>query len=432
VNKYSNLKGEILRRESKIDTCQKSLVKLDQDCAELDDLLAHKNSRLSQVIKEQAEQKEHLNQIIDNQEEIYDQKNQNIIALAQAIQNQQFKNNQKQKQIILLSQQLATDQTKIKDLTELLTKTEKEVKNLTKQLTKTQQKLTRTKTYQQNRIQNLEAQNKALLSFNKDLKIKLVYYEDQDKKLRNTIQDLQSQINNHVCSTSHTCSPCPLIHLPEPHTCPNKFSCSHSDYSEIKEQNDNYQQQLDRKELEIVQLLNTAFKLGLNKNEKDLSKVIVEISKLIDKPPLTITDEAIKQELVQAQQTITKLEQELQTKTIGENIKEIIKIDEKLLNKNANLKIELNQQTQDYQQLAQERNKLVLQQIKDINVVKLQQLIPKLEKQTIQQNLQKAKNYEELSQERNKMIVKYLNQNTQQKLANPESLPQNNHSERVI
>ena len=44
----------------------------------------------------------------------------------------------------------------------------------------------------------------------------------------------------------------------------------------------------------------------------------------------------------------------------------------------------------------------------------------------------KAKNYEELSQERNKIIVKYINQNTQQKLANPSLLPLNNHSERVI
>jgi len=253
---------------------------------------------------------------------------------------------------------------------------------------------------------------------------------------------LVKQLNNHTCPTLpvHTCSPCPLIHLPEPHTCPivNKFSCSHADYSEIKEQNDNYQQQLDRKELEIVQSLNTAFKLGLDKNEKDLSKVIIEISKLIAKPPLTITDETIKQELAQAQQTITKLEQELQTKTTGENIKEIIKVDEKLLNEDANLKIELNQQTRDYQQLAQERNKLVLQRIKNINVEELHQLVPQVEKAIIKQFLEKTSNYEELSQKRSEFIMKHINQSQlqqQQSLFTQISLIQKeeaNRSERII
>src|SRR4051812_9989206 len=114
----------------------------------------------------------------------------------------------------------------------------------------------------------------------------------------------------------HTCSPCPLVHLPEPHECPVKVDCSHTDYKEIKEQ--------------------------LKQQEKIIQTQAERIKELEDKPPLTVVDETTRQNLIHSQQTITKLEKELTEKTIGEKIETIIKIDEKLLNENANLKVELN------------------------------------------------------------------------------------------
>ncbi len=228
--------------------------------------------------------------------------------------------------------------------------------------------------------------------------------------------NLQTQINNHVCPVPpvHTCEPCSLIHLPEPHECPIKIDCSaHNDYEEVKKQRDDFQTKLSSQELEIIQRLNNTFKLGLDPNEKDLNQVISKLKELIDKPPLTIEDEIIKQELIKAQGIVTKLEKELTEKTIGENIKEIIKIDEKLLNENEALKVELNKKVSDYQELAQERNRLVLQEIKNINVAKLQEIMPKVKKQEIKRTLEQAKNYEELSSQRNKLIVKYISSQNQ-------------------
>jgi hypothetical protein len=87
-----------------------------------------------------------------------------------------------------------------------------------KRLEVVNQKLTRTKTYSQNRTNKLTKENKTL-------KIKL-------KKLRQTIQDLQNEISN------HTCLPCPLPHLSTPHVCPTvqQVNCSHSDYANLQNQ----------------------------------------------------------------------------------------------------------------------------------------------------------------------------------------------------
>ena len=70
ANKYDNLKGKVAQRESKISAYQKIVDSLDQDLTELDNLVANKNTQLSQVISQQTKQKEHLSQIIANQEEI--------------------------------------------------------------------------------------------------------------------------------------------------------------------------------------------------------------------------------------------------------------------------------------------------------------------------------------------------------------------------
>ncbi|CAJ0844800.1 3787_t:CDS:10 [Entrophospora sp. SA101] len=183
------------------------------------------------------------------------------------------------------------------------------------------------------------------------------------------------------------------------------------DRDQAQKERDAYQTQLTQQEQKIVQQLNNSFKLGLDKEEKDLNKAITRIEKLIQKPPITLGYETIKEELRQAQQTITKLEKQLTEKTpFGENIKEIIQIDEKLLNENQELKIELNKQAADYQQLAKERNKLVLQQIKDINIESIIQLVPQAKKEAIKESIEKTNNYAELASERNKLISKHINQ----------------------
>ena len=76
---------------------------------------------------------------------------------------------------------------------------------------------------------------------------------------------------------------------------------------------ENLQSQLTQQEQKIVQQLNNSLKLGLDKDEKNLSKVISEIQKLINKPPftVTITDEIIEKQFQIAQQTISALEKQL-------------------------------------------------------------------------------------------------------------------------
>lgn len=77
-------------------------------------------------------------------------------------------------------------------------------------------------------------------------------------------------------------------------------------------------------------------KLGLDKEEKDLDKVIEEVKKLINKPP--VNDENIKIQLVESQKTITDLQKQLtaveQQKVIiaeKEKVVEIIKFIERIL-----------------------------------------------------------------------------------------------------
>src|SRR6185436_5214323 len=141
-----------------------------------------------------------------------------------------------------------------------------------------------------------------------------------------------------------------------------------------------------------------------------IEKVISTIRQLINPP----TDDCvgIKIALDEAQQKITELEKQLAEKTpCKENIKEIIKIDETLLNENQSLKIELDKQINNYLQLAEQRNKQVLEQIKIINVDSTKQLLPHVKKEQIQQVIQQSKNYTEISNERNKLISRQLQQN---------------------
>ncbi|KLL03830.1 MAG: hypothetical protein MRECE_8c047 [Mycoplasmataceae bacterium CE_OT135] len=87
--------------------------------------------------------------------------------------------------------------------------------------------------------------------------------------------------------------------------------------SAIKER-DTYQTQLTDQEQKIVQQLNNSLKLGLDKEEKDLNKAIVEIQRLISKDPLitTVDNPTLQEELGQAQQTIVRLERELEEQII--------------------------------------------------------------------------------------------------------------------
>jgi cellobiose-specific phosphotransferase system component IIA len=320
----------------------------EQIRAERDNTLVQKNTILIQKLNQRQE-------IFDN---LIRQKDLELTEAKDLLES-------KSQTIIELSQTVGVDQNKIKILSELLTQREKEVRNLTKQLTNKQNKLNRTKHYWQNRLNNLESKNK-------DFKVQLTYYKGQDNKLRQTILTYQDQINNHVCSTSHTCPPCPLIHLSEPHVCPiiNKIDCSHSDYETIKEQRDSYWQQLTNLELAIIQRLNTAFNL----DEKDLNQIIIKLKELINKPPLTITNETIQQELVEAQETIIRLERELKEKAtekpvnisldtpFGEDLKKIIQIDLNGLEQELNIPLssivkEQIKNTTTYQELSSLRNK---------------------------------------------------------------------------
>ena len=139
--------------------------------------------------------------------------------------------------------------------------------------------------------------------------------------------------------------------------------------------------------------------------------LILRIQKLIQKDPSS--SQALQEQLQEAQQTINQLQNQLNqkpTSSFKENIKEIIEIDEKLLNENQTLKIKLDRQATNYQQLAKERNNLVMQQIKNINIEGICRLIPQAKKEEIQENIKKASDYVDLAERRNQMIDKYVQQ----------------------
>ena len=74
------------------------------------------------------------------------------------------------------------------------------------------------------------------------------------------------------------------------------------------------------------------------------------------------------------------------------------------------MKIKLDRQATNYQQLAKERNNLIMQQIKNINIEGICRLIPQAKKEEIQENIKKASDYVDLAERRNQMIDKYVQQ----------------------
>jgi hypothetical protein len=113
------------------------------------------------------------------------------------------------------------------------------------------------------------------------------------KKAEQERDQLQQQIENHHCSST------------------------------------NSDQSLNKEQIKIIQSINQELNLGLD--DPTLEQVIVEIKELIHKPPTSSfmtppSNQAIKNQLHQAQQTITKLEKELREKEtpFGEDL-EVIK-----------------------------------------------------------------------------------------------------------
>ncbi|CAI2198533.1 4813_t:CDS:2, partial [Funneliformis geosporum] len=263
------------------------------------------------------------------------------------------------------------------------------------------------------------------------------FRQDQRQRELNTLNSLATLIINKHSGTTTIINNQSQINNLQNQLSKEKqaHSAAKAAQQNAEQERDSYQQQLTQQEQKIVQQLNNSLKLGLDKNEKDLNKAIVEIQKLIAKPPLVTGSDcsSLETALQVAQQTIIRLEKELkeQPASFGENIKEIIKIDEELLNKNQILSIELDKQITNYQQLAQERNDLVLKQIKNINVEKISQLIPAAEKAEIEAIIQKSTNYADLAEQRNKLMSKYINHNSAS-LQEIHQQPQQQNKERTI
>lgn len=213
-------------------------------------------------------------------------------------------------------------------------------------------------------------------------------------------QTLQDQINNTpACPLphlhQHTCSPCTLNH----------FDCSHTDYQEIKQQRDNYQQQTQiarqekqQKEQQIINQINQD--LHLNLANPNLETVISHIKELIGKPPLTIyaelNDTQLETKLEKAQQTITKLEQQLkETTPFGEDLKVI----------------------------------------KELEINSLEQLFKQAVDNTIKQQINQAATYQEVVSARQAFLAKHLGQQ-QNKVQTinyaPAELKSNHQNERII
>ncbi|CAI2197654.1 178_t:CDS:2, partial [Funneliformis geosporum] len=263
------------------------------------------------------------------------------------------------------------------------------------------------------------------------------FRQDQRQRELNTLNSLATLIINKHSGTAIIANNQSQINNLQNQLSKEKqaHSATKAAQQNAEQERDSYQQQLTQQEQKIVQQLNNSLKLGLDKNEKDLNKAIMEIQKLIAKPPIVTGSDcsSLQTALQAAQQTIIHLEKELKEKPtpFGESIKEIIKIDEKLLNENQILSIELNKQITNYQQLAQERNDLVLKQIKNINVEKISQLIPTAEKAEIEAIIQKSTSYADLAEQRNKLMSKYINHNSAS-LQEIHQQPQPQNKERTI
>ncbi|CAJ0863755.1 531_t:CDS:2, partial [Entrophospora sp. SA101] len=88
------------------------------------------------------------------------------------------------------------------------------------------------------------------------------YQQDyQNEKTR--ANNLQTQLDSHICSAPPT--------------------CSHTDYEQIKNEQDNYKSQLEQQEKELTQKLNTDLNLNL-KNEPKLEQVITRLQELLRQP----------------------------------------------------------------------------------------------------------------------------------------------------
>ncbi|CAJ0750445.1 4843_t:CDS:1, partial [Entrophospora sp. SA101] len=330
---------------------------LETELNENDEILAKKNSEISRLVNDLAAAYSTISQLnkqIVNCEDELDEQEQDLTTAEEILadKNQKIAQNQ-----VILSQEQANLLREKQDRQ----RTQNERDNYLAELHELEQ--------------DFSEQARLLADKNAKLAAAIAEKNDLQKQLtdeRNLNQNLQNQINNHNCPA------------PAPHTCPivNEVNCSHADYQEIKEQRDNYQQQAqtacqekEEKEKQIIQQINQDLHLGLN--NPSLKQVINRIQQLINKPPIYFTSDNgnLQKELDQANQTITRLEQELATNNtpFGENLETIKEIDLKGLVKELNIQLSPNaiqqmEQATNYQQLATTRNAEIKKHLqKDLN-----------------------------------------------------------------
>ncbi|CAG8609702.1 7784_t:CDS:2, partial [Scutellospora calospora] len=186
--------------------------------------------------------------------------------------------------------------------------------------------------------------------------------------------DLQNQLNNHVCPilASHACSPCGLNHY------------------------QNANQASEQKEQQILHQINQS--LNLNLKEPNLEQLITKIKELINKPPETIyaefSNDELENKLNQAQETIIRLEKELgeNNTPFGESLENIKEIDLNLLEKELNIKlspesIQKIKAANSYQQLSQikssEIKKHLQQNLNNLEAIQPREIYNVLNKPTI-------------------------------------------------
>ncbi|CAI2181422.1 15185_t:CDS:2 [Funneliformis geosporum] len=177
----------------------------------------------------------------------------------------------------------------------LLAKKDKKIEKLKQRLNNKSKKIARIHQYYQNQKQKL---SQKLLNQIQRLAGKVTYYEEQDNNLRSTILELQTQIKNHRCPPS-------VI---------NQVNCSHSDYQQIKQDKDNYYQQLIEKERIIAQ-------------QKQ------RITELENPPPVVLSEE-IKQSNIRSLKEILNIPLPTATESLintSANYGTIVQIREKLI-----------------------------------------------------------------------------------------------------
>lgn len=240
LNSYQIKEKKLNRYKNKLDWERNRTIKLEEDLDTNQEILDQKNYRITRLVEKSKQQLIKEREIARNF--FANQRNQFISAceldrinFLTALRNKQnqIRDLEEAGGALLNSfynkeQELQYNQEDLNELQERLQHSEETLESKNRLIIVLASKLNITEIERENYLNELNelemnSQEREEVLADKNAKIAQVIAENNN---------LRNQIDN------HTCPPCPLTHLPEPHECPiiNKAECSRSDYEELKKQ----------------------------------------------------------------------------------------------------------------------------------------------------------------------------------------------------